>query len=144
MQRVSEILLFEGCQGKPADYITLSEEDRFRRHIVMRSDSGYQFLFSFPTTQRLRHRDRLLLEDGRQIEVIAALEPLYEVRAGAESDLISLAWHLGNRHEAIELYWDHIRIRQDPVIADMLVQMGVSLVKIDAHFTPIIGAYHAH
>ena len=40
----------------------------------------------------------LVLEDGRLVEVVAAPEPLAEIRVGEPRDLARLAYHLGNRH----------------------------------------------
>ncbi len=128
-------------QDTPADTITLEEEDRFRRRILLTTDGGYDFLLSLSSAERLEHGDGLQLTDGRIIEVRATPEPLYEVRPTAATDLVTLAWHLGNRHQPTQIFSDHLRIRQDAVIADMLIGLGGELRKVSAHFSPVSGAY---
>lgn len=68
-------------QQEAADVITLDEEDRYRRRIMLTSDNGFDFLLSLPRAERLEHGDGLLLDDGRIIKVLARAEPLLEVRA---------------------------------------------------------------
>ena len=126
---------------EPDDEITLDEEDRYRRRIVLTSDSGVDFLLSLTKAERINHGDGLLLDNGHVIRVLAKAEPLYEVRASDELALITLAWHLGNRHQPTEIESDHLRIRQDAVIADMLVGLGALLTPIEAPFSPVSGAY---
>ena len=138
------------CQ--PIDQITLDEEDRYRRRIMLTSDGGFEFLLSLQKATRLNHGDGLLLDDGRLIEVLARPEPLLEVRGRDGLALITLAWHLGNRHQPTEIHEDHLRIRHDAVIADMLEGLGASLAPVEAPFSPVSGAYvsksgqhgHAH
>ena len=132
----------------PIDVITLDEEDRYRRRILMTSDSGFEFLLNLKKAERLNHGDGLLLDNGQVIKVLARPEPLYEVRAKDGLALLTLAWHLGNRHQQTEIYDDHLRIRQDAVIADMLEGLGGTLTAIEAPFSPVSGAYvskaHSH
>ena len=113
----------------------------FRRRILLTTDGGYDFLLSLPSAERLEHGDGLQLTDGRIIEVRAKPEPLYEVRPTAATDLVTLAWHLGNRHQPTQIFSDHLRIRQDAVIADMLIGLGGDLREVSAHFSPVSGAY---
>ena len=134
-------------QEQPADTITLDEEDRYRRRILMTTDGGYDFLLALPAAERLEHGDGLQLTDGRIIEILAKPEPLYEVRPTAMTNLVTLAWHLGNRHQPTQIFGDHLRIRQDEVIAEMLKGMGAELKDISGHFSPVSGAYkrsHSH
>ena len=67
--------------GDAFDQITLDEEDRYRRRILLTSDSGFDFLLNLPRAERLNHGDGLLLDNGHVIEVLARPEALIEVRA---------------------------------------------------------------
>ncbi len=144
----ANIILPKGSwQDSPADTITLDEEDRYRRRILLTTDGGYDFLLSLSSAERLEHGDGLQLTDGRIIKVLATPEPLYEVRPTAATDLVTLAWHLGNRHQPTQIFGDHLRIRQDAVIADMLTGLGGELRPVSGHFSPVSGAYkraHGH
>ena len=130
----------------PADTITLDETARHRRRVKMISDSGIEFLLDLPKARLLRHGEGLVLEDGRVIEICAEPEPLYEVRAQSPHHLLQLTWHMGNRHLPTEVMPDHIRIRRDHVIKDMLEGLGGRVTEIEAPFNPQGGAYsdHAH
>ena len=125
----------------PADVITLEEENRFRRRILLTTDGGYDFMLSLDKAERLENGDGLLLEDGRIIQILASPEPLFEVRGTDLQHLTTLAWHLGNRHQPTQIFADHLRIRQDHVIGEMLVVLGATLTEIDAAFSPVDGAY---
>ena len=87
---------------------------------------------------------RLVLEDGRLVEVVAAPEPLAEIRAANPRDMLRLAWHLGNRHLPIALSPNKIRIRRDHVIEDMVRALGAKITKSKAPFDPEGGAYEGH
>jgi len=107
----------------------------------MVSDNGIEFLLDLPEARLLRHGEGIELVDGRVIEVIAEPEALYEVRAHDAHHLLTLSWQLGNRHLAAQIEEDHIRIRQDHVIKNMLEGLGASVTEITASFDPEGGAY---
>ena len=128
----------------PADTITLDETARHRRRIKLTSDNGIVFLLDLPSARLLLHGEGIELEDGRVIEVIAEPEPLYEVRAKNPHHLLQLTWQLGNRHLATQILHDHLRIRQDHVIREMLLGLGAEVADVVASFNPEGGAYGNH
>ena len=73
--------------------------------------------------------------------MVAAAEPLIEVRGRTPGDLVRLAWHIGNRHLSAQVMANALRLRGDHVIADMLRGLGASVVSIEAAFDPEGGAY---
>jgi len=99
------------------------------------------FLLDLPDAVALRGGDALLLDDGRLVEVVAAAEPLIEVRGRTPSDLVRLAWHIGNRHLSAQVMANALRIRGDHVVEEMLRGLGASVVEIEAPFDPEGGAY---
>jgi len=88
--------------------------------------------------------DALQLEDGRLLKVQAAAEAVVEVKHKEPSQLMRLAWHLGNRHLPTEIRDRVLRIRPDHVIEEMLHRFGAELAKLQASFQPEGGAYSAH
>ncbi len=133
----------------PAGAITLDETARHRRRVKMVSDNGIEFLLDLPKARLLRHADGLVLDDGRVIEVRAAMEPLYEIRARDARHLTAIAWQLGNRHLPAQIFEHRILIRRDHVIAEMLAGLGAEVTEIEAPFDPEGGAYeheaaHSH
>lgn len=131
----------KGDGTTPADTITLDETDRHRRRLAMTSDSGIEFLLELSAPMLLRENDVLRLSDGRTIRVIAKPEPLYSVRGTDPVHLLNLAWHVGNRHLATQINHDHFLIRRDPVIRDMLEELGATVEDLECGFNPIGGAY---
>lgn len=128
----------------PADTITLDETARHRRRIKLTSDNGIAFLLDLPAARLLLHGEGIELDDGRVIEVIAEPEPLYEIRAKNAHHLLQLSWQLGNRHLPTQIVQDHLRIRQDHVIREMLIGLGAEVTEVIASFNPEGGAYGNH
>lgn len=123
------------------DTVTLDETDRHRRRLMLTSDSGIEFLLELESVTLLKHDDVLRLTDGRGIRVQAKPEMLYEIHGKNPRHLLTLTWHVGNRHLASEIHDDHVRIRLDPVIRTMLEQLGARVCQIQAGFNPEGGAY---
>ncbi|MEO0410443.1 MAG: urease accessory protein UreE [Pseudomonadota bacterium] len=131
----------------PRDTITLDETGRHRRRIALTSDGGLTFTLDLPEARLLRHGDGLVLDNGDVIEVRAAPEALMDVRGADPEHLLKLAWQIGNRHLAAEITRESIRLREDPVIAEMLKGLGAAVTYITAPFDPEGGAYgdaHTH
>lgn len=124
--------------------VTLSHHDRHRRRIRLTADDGTAFLLDLAEATVLRHGDGLKLESGGYVEVVAAPEPLVEIRAATAQLLARLAWHLGNRHLPAEIHADRILIRDDHVIVDMLKGLGAEVRHTEAPFDPEGGAYGQH
>ena len=146
MPRVVEIIPAGDWPGPPADRITLDQDARHRRRILLTSDGGVSCLLDEPHAVRMRQGDALLLDDDRLIEVVAAPEDLLEVTAGPPTELLKLAWHLGNRHLSAQVEETRILIRYDHVIETMLGGLGACVRRVTEPFDPEGGAYagHAH
>ena len=135
-------------QEAAADAVVLGFDDRHRRRMAMTGTRGLEFLLDLEPAVALRGGDALVLEDGRLIEVVAAPEPLAEIRCNDPQHLVRVAWHLGNRHLPTQIMAKGLRIRRDHVIEAMVKGLGARIVEIDAPFDPEGGAYagggHAH
>src|SRR5271163_2618627 len=132
----------------PADTIVLDFDDRHRRRMAMTGTRGLEFLLDLETAIALRGGDALVLDDGRLVEVVAAAEPLLEIRGHDPQHLVRVAWHLGNRHLPTQIAGRGLRIRRDHVIEAMVKGLGARVIEIEAPFDPEGGAYasdsHAH
>ena len=118
--------------------ITLDFEARFLRRKRMKSDCGTEFMVDLAETVSLNAGDAFVLDDGRQIIIHAAAEPVLEIR---HDNLARIAWHIGNRHTPCEIKHDYLIIRRDHVLEDLLIRLGAALVKTEASFNPEGGAY---
>jgi urease accessory protein len=128
----------------PADTVVLDFDDRHRRRMAMTGTRGLAFLLDLENAIALRGGDALVLEDGRLVEVVAAPEPLVEVRCNDPQQMVRVAWHLGNRHLPTQITGHGLRIRRDHVIEAMVKGLGARLIEIEAPFDPEGGAYAAH
>ena len=141
MLRANRVLPAGTWSGEPVDSVVLDFDERYRRRIVMTGTGGLAFLLDLPEAAMLRGGDGIRLEDGRIVEVVAAPEPLTEIRAQDPLALMRAAWHLGNRHVVAELLPKALRIRRDPVIEEMARTLGVRTIALEAPFNPEGGAY---
>jgi urease accessory protein len=150
MIRATEVKPQHRWTEAPADTVVLDFDDRHRRRMAMRGTRGLEFLLDLENAVALRGGDALVLEDGRLIEVVAAAEPLVEIKGHDPQHLIRLAWHLGNRHLPTQIMPKALRIRRDHVIEAMVKGLGARAIEIEAPFDPEGGAYagaaydHAH
>ena len=128
----------------PFDVAVLPHDERHLRRRAIELAHGDKVLVDLPEPVMLGHGDRLVLEDGRQIEIVAADEELYDIRARDSVHLAELAWHIGNRHLAAAIESDRILILRDHVIKAMLEGLGATVTDIVEPFTPVRGAYSGH
>jgi urease accessory protein len=152
MIRATKVLGQHHWAQAAADTVVLDFDDRHRRRVAMTGTRGLEFLLDLENAVALRGGDALVLEDDRLIEVVAAAEPLAEIRGTDPHHLVRVAWHLGNRHLPTQIMPKGLRIRRDHVIEAMVKGLGARVIEIEAPFDPEGGAYahaaetapHAH
>ncbi len=113
MVRITERLQ---TPAKTDTTLTLSFEQRQKSRQRVRLDSGEDAGLSLPHGTMLRAGDRLRAKDGRVVEVRALAEP---VTTGYSVDphlLARAAYHLGNRHIALEIGAGWVRYRDGSCI----------------------------
>ncbi len=123
--------------GRPTDCLRLDYEARFLRRRKLITTQGAEVLIDLPETVSLHHGDALEDENGGLIIIEAQPEALLKVTG----NLPRLAWHIGNRHAPCQIAHDHLLLRDDPVMADMLTHLGADVTRVLAPFTPERGAY---
>jgi urease accessory protein len=143
MIRATQVLGQHRWTQAAADTVVLDFDDRHRRRMAMTGTRGLEFLLDLENAVALRGGDALVLEDGRLIEVVAAAEPLAEIRGADPLHLVRVAWHLGNRHLPTQIMPKGLRIRRDHVIEAMVKGLGARIIEIEAPFDPEGGAYAA-
>ena len=142
MPRAIRVLDPARRHGRPvADTVILDHAQRSGQKLTVAGVKGLSVEIDLQAPARLRGDDVLELEDGRLVEVVAAPEPLIEARAADVPALARLAWHLGDRHVAIEVLPNRIRARRDEAIEVLLASLGAKLTRIEAPFEPEGGAY---
>jgi urease accessory protein len=141
MIRATQVRAQHSWAEPPADTVVLDFDDRHRRRMAMTGTRGLEFLLDLENAIALRGGDALVLEDGRLVEVVAAPEPLLEIRGADPQHLVRVAWHLGNRHLPTQIMPKGLRIRRDHVIEAMVRGLGARVIEIEAPFDPEGGAY---
>lgn len=149
MLRAASFIRAAGVLGDPNrplpfDLAVLTSEERHLRRKTIELVHGERLLVDFPEPVVLDHQDVLVLDDGRHVEIIAAEEELYEIRAAGPVQLTELAWHIGNRHLAAQIEEHRILILPDPVIKAMLEGLGALVTDTVEIFSPVRGAYSGH
>ena len=144
----ASVLLVESLYDgdAPADArLELDFVYRTKSRLRTRLTSGEEVGLFLPRGTVLRGGQKLRARDGRIVEVIAAAEDLREVRCSGPSELARAAYHLGNRHVAVEVGDGWLRIRADHVLEGMLIGLGAAVLPVRAAFEPEAGAYgHGH
>lgn len=132
---------------KRATTVSLDWDVRQKSRFDATDSAGRTLGVFLPRGTQARGGDVLVAEDGSLIRVQAAEQPVMVVRHctqhGTPFDLTRAAYHLGNRHVAIELQPDHLKIEPDHVLAEMLARMHLIVTTEEAAFEPEGGAYAA-
>lgn len=133
----------EGQRGADARLL-LPFELRSRSRFRARLTDGEQVGVLLPRGQVLRDGDLLLAADGRVVEIKAAAETVSTARSTDARLLARAAYHLGNRHVALQIGSGWLRYGHDHVLDAMVRGLGVEVTVEQAPFEPEAGAYHAH
>ena len=128
----------------PSGRAVLAHDERHLRRRAIELADGSKVLVDLPEPVSLNDGDRLVLEDGGHIEIIAAPEEVYDIRARDGVHLAELAWHIGNRHLAASIEAGRILILRDHVIKAMLEGLGAAVTDVSEPFRPVRGAYSGH
>jgi len=128
--------------------LELPFEQRSKSRAKVALVGGEEVALQLPRGEVLRGGDLVVASDGRVIEVRASPEKLLHISCTSPSALARAAYHLGNRHVAVEVGEGWMRIAADHVLEDMLRGLGATVASVQAAFEPESGAYagqgHAH
>jgi len=130
----------ERCDEK----LILPFDQRQKARQRARLCSGREIGIRLPRGTVLRGGDYLRSADGALVEVVAAHEPVSTVRTRNVRELTRAAYHLGNRHVALEVGTSWIRYLADHVLDSMVEQMGLVVIHEEDCFEPEAGAYAGH
>jgi urease accessory protein len=131
--------------AKAAYTLALTAEERVRSRLRFTTEQGASVQLGLPRGTVLRDGDLLRADAGDAlVRVRAKPEPVITARAPDALTLLRAAYHLGNRHVPVEIGKDYLRLAPDSVLADMLVQLGLTLTEEITPFQPEAGAYGGH
>lgn len=121
--------------------LELPFEQRSRSRFRAVCNTGEEVGVVLRRGQVLRGGDLLRANDGRVVQIVAAAESVSTVRCADAQRLARAAYHLGNRHVALEIGAAWLRYRHDHVLDDMLRGFGLDVSVGQASFEPEGGAY---
>ena len=143
--RSTKYIPASNAKGLPSSgALSLSHDERHIRRKLLHFVNGDMIMVDLKEPVHLLEGDVLEAENGEYFLIHAANEPLYSVKAATPLELTRLAWHLGNRHQAVEIKENTILVSRDPVIRAMLEGLGATIEEVEAPFQPLHGAYHDH
>jgi len=127
--------------------VRLSFDARSKSRLLLTLDSGERAALIVERGRLLRGGERVITEDGREVLIVAADESLLEASSDDPLLIAKAAYHLGNRHVAVQVMANRLRFLNDHVLAEMVQGLGLKVDAVVAAFEPEGGAYghhHAH
>lgn len=111
-----------------------------RQRVTLRS--GREAGLFLPRGTTLRNGDLLSSEEGLHFKVVAAEELVSVAEVDDHLQLAQIAYHLGNRHVAVQIMADRLIYLHDHVLDDMVRGLGAAVKVTRQPFEPEEGAYH--
>lgn len=131
------------CCYANAERVWLTYGQRHRNRLVLMLPDGVTAAIVLPRGQFLRAGDVLVSVEGRALRIEAAKQTLMKAGAGSSLGLMRMVYHLANRHVRAMLGEDFICFEPDPVLGDLVRQLGGSVELVESVFEPEAGAYSA-
>ena len=147
MLNITQRLLATNADNLIDDYLVLPFDLRQKSRLRVTLKSGVEAALMLDRGTILRGGDLLKAEDGKVVKVVAAEQPVTDVKAETQQALMCAAYHLGNRHVPLQVGDGWLRLEQDHVLKEMLIGLGMTTIDQLAPFEPEAGAYgggHKH
>lgn len=109
-----------------------------------RLTNGQEIAIILPRGTVLSDGSVLRGEGGRLVRIEAAPESLSRVVSDDTLLLTRAAYHLGNRHIAVQVEPGRLSYLHDHVLDDLVRGLGLTVTTVNAPFEPESGAYGAH
>ena len=136
------------AQAEVAGELALPFDLRRRSRLLTRLADGRSVGLMLDRGAPLMDGECLRGDDGRVYRVRACDEAVMDVHCDDALTLARIAYHLGNRHAALQVGPGFLRFANDDVLAAMVQGLGAIVVARDAPFAPESGAYapgmHTH
>ena len=121
--------------------IELPFDEHKKSRLKTRSRCGKELGFILPRGHILRSGTYLKSDEGELAIVRAAAEKVSTASTSDATLLCKAAYHLGNRHVALQVGDGWVRYQHDHVLDDMVIGLGLAVDVEMAEFEPEDGAY---
>ena len=129
---------------EPDASIALPLESRSKSRLRVTLDDGREAGLFLDRGTTLQDGDLLASDEGFTVRVNAAPEQVSRADCDDPLLLARAAYHLGNRHVALQIEPGLLRYRHDHVLDGMLQGLGLAVTVEQAPFEPEPGAYGGH
>ena len=126
------------------DVLALPYDDRKRSRGKGVSEKGAAVAWFLERGDVLRGGDVLVSTTDDLFSVKAQPEQISSVTATDSFALTRIAYHLGNRHVALEIREGELLYQPDCVLDQMVIGLGGRVKEVVSPFQPEGGAYHSH
>lgn len=131
-----------GSVSAVTQWLTLPYDTRQKSRFRGVLDDGREVAVILERGNVLRHGDVLVAADGSLVGVRAAAELLSVARAPDALTALRAAYHLGNRHVALQIADEQLAYLHDHVLDALVQRLGLRVTQEQAPFEPEAGAYH--
>ena len=128
-------------QKQAENFLYLDFDTRQRSRFKAETQHQESIGVDLPRTETIKNGSVLADHQGNLIQIMAAKQALIEVTADNDFDLMTGAYHLGNRHVPLMLTPTALYFEPDHVLEAMLHQLGLHTQAVQAPFEPETGAY---
>lgn len=140
----NSVSIDESHSHTPVLTLTLPYHLRQKNRMRVMLDNGEEAGLMLSRGQVLCGGDLLKADTGEVVQVLAASEAVSTVYTDDSLLLLRAAYHLGNRHVALQIGDGWLRYLSDHVLDEMVRQLGLRIVAGQAPFEPESGAYAGH
>ncbi|MBB3059264.1 urease accessory protein UreE [Microbulbifer rhizosphaerae] len=121
--------------------VVLDHLQRDKGRLRVQSSEGQEVRIFLERGKPLQVGEVLRSACGRHILVEGAKEAVTTARSDDWLTFSRACYHLGNRHVKLQVGERWLRIKPDHVLEEMLVQLGLDLIREEDVFVPESGAY---
>ena len=121
--------------------VVLDFDARQKHRFLAKLEGGGELAVELPRGSVLADGDYLATGEHSGVLVRAAAEELSVARAPDALLVARVAYHLGNRHVALQIEPTGVKYRHDHVLDDMCRRLGAEVSFESAPFSPEGGAY---
>lgn len=132
------------CHDAVFAELVLNHEQRDKGRLRALTADGQEVRIFLERGKPLQVGEFLRTHCGKTLQISGAVEEIAEARCDDWLTFTKACYHLGNRHVKIQIGERWLRITPDHVLEDMLVQLGLTVVRQQAVFVPESGAYGGH
>lgn len=140
--KVTRRIDHEAINSKADDDLVLPYDLRQKARQRVRLRSGREAGLFLPRGTTLKNGDGLCTDSGMLLKVVAAEETVSVAKVRDHLQLAKIAYHLGNRHVAVQVLEDRLIYLHDHVLDEMVNGLGAKVSVKRQPFEPEEGAYH--